>query len=367
MIVYILKYIIMAAYTNAKEYNTYLVNNDIDINIINYVKEVNDLIYNIDISFIDKFLDLVEKDEICIPHEYLIKYSVITTERSNNVLQMFDQFDAIENVDYNLLNVQQVRTQRGTVIKKQYTLHPRLFKLCLMRSKNTLKYSKYYLLLEECIKYYNDYKDKMKQTEINRLINKLDTTNNKLDKAHEDNEKLHEDNKKTHEDNEKLHENNKKTHDKLDRAIDELKESNEQLKESNEQLKESNENLVSLHDEFDIVHDKLDDRVPNAKKKNISERFVVLKHDTENMYYIITRKERTIKMSIDRMKDSGYKKIIIQYECCPNARLLLNDMKDNMKGYYEFSSKGNCREFKLHKAEEEYINKLTELYNARRV
>jgi hypothetical protein len=250
-----------------------------------------------------------------------------------------------------------------------------------MRSKNTLKYSKYYLLLEECIKYYNDYKDKMKQTEINRLINKLDITNNKLDKTHddniethkkldkshedneklhkdnkkthEDNEKLHEDNKKTHEDNEKLHEDNKKTHDKLDRAIDELKE--------------SNENLVSLHDEFDIVHDKLDDRVPNAKKKNISERFVVLKHDTENMYYIITRKERTIKMSIDRMKDSGYKKIIIQYECCPNARLLLNDMKDNMKGYYKFSSKGNCREFKLLKTEEEYINKLTELYNARRV
>ena len=31
----------MATYTNAKEYNTYLVNNDIDINIINYVKEIN--------------------------------------------------------------------------------------------------------------------------------------------------------------------------------------------------------------------------------------------------------------------------------------------------------------------------------------
>ena len=41
MIIYILKYITMATYTNAKEYNTYLVNNDIDINIINYVKEIN--------------------------------------------------------------------------------------------------------------------------------------------------------------------------------------------------------------------------------------------------------------------------------------------------------------------------------------
>ena len=34
--------------------------------------------------------------------------------------------------DDDLLNVQQVRKQGGTVIKKEYTLHPRLFKLCLM-------------------------------------------------------------------------------------------------------------------------------------------------------------------------------------------------------------------------------------------
>ena len=332
----------MAAYTNAKEYNNYLVNNNIDINIINYVKEVNNFIYNIDISFIDNFLDLVEKDTICIPHEYLIKYGVITTNRSNNVLQMLDQFDPIENKDYLLLNVQQqIKPGRGGGVKhtKEYTLHPRLFKLCLMRSKNTLKYSKYYLLLEECIKYYNDYKDKMKQTEINRLMNKMDVL---------------------HMDNEKLHINNKETHNKLDNVISELKE-------SNEQLKVSNENLVSLQDEFDVIHDKLDDRVPNAKQKKISERFVVLKHDTENMYYIITRKERTIKMSIDRMNDSGYNEIIIQYECCPNARLLLNDMKDNMKEYYKFSNKGNCREFKLLKTENEYIIKLTELYNSRRM
>ena len=273
----------MAAYTNAKEYNTYLVNNDIDINIINYVKEVNNFIYNIDISFIDNFLDLVEKDTICIPHEYLIKYGVITTKNdSYTIIRILNQFEPIENEDYQLHNVVELRTQGGTGIKKEYTLHPRLFKLCLMRSKNTLKYSKYYLLLEECIKYYNDYKDKMKQTEINRLINKLD-------KSHEDNKIII------------------------------------------EQLKESNENLVSLHDEFDIVHEKLDDRVPNAKQKKISERFVVLKHDTENKYYIITRKERTIKLSIDRIKDSGYNEIIIQYECCPNARLLLNEMKDIKK------------------------------------
>ena len=350
----------MTAYTNAKEYNTYLVNNNIDINIINYVKEVNNFIYNIDISFIDIFIDLVEKDEICISHEYLIKYGVITKHDSFNIIRILNQFDPIKNKDYSEVSLNVEGNLRGGRPHKEYTLHPRLFKLCLMRSKNTLKYSKYYLLLEECIKYYNDYKDNMKQTEINRLINKLDITNNKLDKTHKDNEKLHED-------NEKLHMSNKETHKKLDKAH----EDNEKLHEDNliiiEQLKASNENLVTLQDEFDIVHEKLDDRVPNAKQKKISERFVILKHDTENKYYIITRKERTIKLSIDRLNDNGYHKIIIQYECCPNARLLLNEMKDNMKEYYKFSDKGNCREFKLLKTEEEYIIKLTELYNSRRM
>ena len=108
----------MATYTNAKEYNNYLVNNNIDINIINYVKEVNNLIYNIDISFIDKFIDLVEKDEICIPHELLIKYGVITTNKSNDIMVLLNQFDPIENKDYNQRNVPLVRNDRGTVIKK---------------------------------------------------------------------------------------------------------------------------------------------------------------------------------------------------------------------------------------------------------
>ena len=97
----------MATYTNAKEYNTYLVNNDIDINIINYVKEVNNFIYNIDISFIDNFLDLVEKDTICIPHEHLIKCGVITTNRSNDIMVLLNQFEPIENEDYRLRNVPQ--------------------------------------------------------------------------------------------------------------------------------------------------------------------------------------------------------------------------------------------------------------------
>jgi hypothetical protein len=51
-------------YTTIEEYNTYLVENQINVNIIDFVKEVNKLEYNIDISFIDEFIELVSKNEI---------------------------------------------------------------------------------------------------------------------------------------------------------------------------------------------------------------------------------------------------------------------------------------------------------------
>ena len=120
-----------------KDYNNHLIEKNIDINIIDYVKEINKLVYNIDISFIDDFLNLVEKDEICIPHRFLIDYGVITVNKgTTDITRMLNQFEPIEGEDYNLRNVAVVRTNRGNVIKKEYTLHPRLFKLCLMRSKN---------------------------------------------------------------------------------------------------------------------------------------------------------------------------------------------------------------------------------------
>jgi hypothetical protein len=50
-------------YTTIEEYNSYLVENQVNVNIIDYVKEVNKLEFKIDISFIDEFIELVGKNE----------------------------------------------------------------------------------------------------------------------------------------------------------------------------------------------------------------------------------------------------------------------------------------------------------------
>jgi len=148
----------MNTFKSINEYNTYLVENQQQITIIEYVKEINKIDFNIDISFIDEFIELVSKNECCIHHDMLQKYNVITMKgTTNDIKKMLEQYEMEENKDYNLRNVSQVRQNRGTVIKNEYYLHPRAFKICLMRSLKTKKYAKYYLLLEECIKYYNDY------------------------------------------------------------------------------------------------------------------------------------------------------------------------------------------------------------------
>jgi hypothetical protein len=57
----------MTIYNTFIEYNDYLIENQININVIDYVKEINKLEFKIDISFIDEFIKLVSKNECCIP------------------------------------------------------------------------------------------------------------------------------------------------------------------------------------------------------------------------------------------------------------------------------------------------------------
>jgi len=60
------------------EFNDYLVKNKINMMILEYIKKINELKYNIDISFIDELLELVIRDECCIHHNILMKYNILT-------------------------------------------------------------------------------------------------------------------------------------------------------------------------------------------------------------------------------------------------------------------------------------------------
>lgn len=139
---------------NIQDFNKTLIENNEDILIKDYIVKINNLFYNIDISFIDDFHDLVDKDECCIPHEFLLKYGVSQlTAGSYDAKKILNNNLAIENKDYMVQVSQSAELQEQT----NYILHPIIFKKILIRSRNTDKYADYYILLEKCIKYYNDY------------------------------------------------------------------------------------------------------------------------------------------------------------------------------------------------------------------
>ena len=86
-----------------EEFNKKLVDDKSQITIIDYVKQINDLYFHIDISFIDDFMDIINKKECCIEHELLLKYEIYKfANGSSDMKKVLEQNNAIERSDYML-------------------------------------------------------------------------------------------------------------------------------------------------------------------------------------------------------------------------------------------------------------------------
>ena len=84
----------------AIEYNEYLINNNIDYTLLEYLKDANEKFYKYDIDFMEDFMELVDKVDFCISHEYLNKYEVIKSKNSNDIFQMLKSRGLKKEVDY---------------------------------------------------------------------------------------------------------------------------------------------------------------------------------------------------------------------------------------------------------------------------
>jgi hypothetical protein len=131
------------------KFNNDLIEQQQTINIIDYVKEVNNRYYQIDIKFIDEFIELVNKDDCCIHHNLLQKYGISKLKGGTaDIKKILIQNKFEENKNYTLRNVSESAPSGGCTHKIEYYLYPTSFKICLIRSKNTQIYARYYLLLE---------------------------------------------------------------------------------------------------------------------------------------------------------------------------------------------------------------------------
>ena len=123
---------------------------------------------------IDDFIDMIDKDECCVHHTMLYKYGVLTDKKhdvykverllSKQVFKYTENLDFIKIQDHyepfpqlgerDKVQDEEDSTSQNKVLSPKsgggldYLLKPEIFKMILMRSRNTRKYTHYDLLLE---------------------------------------------------------------------------------------------------------------------------------------------------------------------------------------------------------------------------
>ena len=149
-----------------QQFNEFLVKENIDLTIVEYVVELNEKFYDIDITFINEFMELINKDDFIIHHTMLSKYGVLKVDDNiGHVTRLFEQYDFKEDVEY-----RKVPSHSGR--ETTYFLKPDIFKILLIRTKNTRKYANYYIMLEKAIYYYEKYQN-MKLSKTIKENNKI--------------------------------------------------------------------------------------------------------------------------------------------------------------------------------------------------
>ena len=324
-------------------YNDELINSTTKskITIKDYIIQLNNIHYNIETTFIDELFDFVSKHDCCIPHTYLIKYKVNKfTRGSSDALDLLKKYNFIENIDYQLGSRSELRPQGGTSIINIYYLTPKTFKEILMGSRNTNIYRKYYILLEEGIKYYNDFQNKLKEKYIISYKSKIKENNKEISSLNKKVDLLIQSNEETTKANEKLIKMNEEilksneelkqlmniSNDNLNDIKDELVYANDTLDETKEELQLTNDNLSTVAKKLNIA---VVDRVVNTKKKSTIEYMVIMKNETtEYKYYVIRGQQRYINKKKEDLE--GYIELK-SFKCVPNSTILFNLIKERLK------------------------------------
>ena len=108
-------------------FNQKIIDENVEITIIDYVKLLNDDVYHIDITFVNDLLLLIYEDECCIHHDMLYKYGVLSEHDTRDVKRLIEQYKFTEIVHY-VTNREDAVVFKGGKPKQNYLLHPDTFK-----------------------------------------------------------------------------------------------------------------------------------------------------------------------------------------------------------------------------------------------
>jgi hypothetical protein len=299
------------------DYNDELINKLIRKDLSEYFVEVHQKFYNnVNIAFMDYFLSIVDNDDqFVVEHDKLFTYGVINTKKMNDVKVCLEQYNLIENEDYQVRNVP-LNLISGGRPKKEYKLTPYALKICLIRAKNSKRYANYYLLLEKVFKYYckyqRDYSEKIlssKDAKIDELEKKMDNMLKKADHIIIQNESLLDQ-------NENLENKLEVTTEILEETVDKLEETRGKVDKIAEDLN-IKPSSPKLHHHFTLLrnkNDKSEFRVIKGQlnhiNKTLGKRYsnnyvtVIDKKYNANPIDMFNRLKETIKKEIELEKEN---------------------------------------------------------------
>jgi len=131
----------MTQFNNINEFNNFNSEHLTKMDLIDYFKKVHSVFYkDIDITFMDYFLEICQHDDkFVIHHNKLKEYKVIESDDSHKILNMLKRRNLIESIDFELAVDGELRIQGGTSTKINYNLTPYAFKICLIKSNKIKK------------------------------------------------------------------------------------------------------------------------------------------------------------------------------------------------------------------------------------
>ena len=150
-------------YQDAKQYAIGIADNLTKTDLNEFFGNVHNQFYpEMDVSFMDYFLEIVDRDgEFVVPHSKLLEYGIMTSTQSNDVRVKLNGLGLVKEEDYILRDVSENSKSGPGAPSKHYTLTPKAFKKCLMRAQRRANqpvdpviYVDYYLLLEDIFKLY---------------------------------------------------------------------------------------------------------------------------------------------------------------------------------------------------------------------
>lgn len=292
---------------------------------------------HIKFNFMGYFLKLTTKEELfCVPHEKLIEYGVITTQKkSSNIKRCLDQYGLVEGEDFTMLNVEH-RGRTGSTTRNIYILTQDAFKLCLMRAKNSREFANYYLMLEKVIgfqqKYLDMYNERMmnfKNDQIERLERMMNQQNERMN---EQTERINE-----------LTEITRGAREEASGARQEAaanRQETQQAREENAGLRDDMQDLldeisgvrVELREMRDTVDIIVEDRNVRPENPVLGHEFLLTKLDDQNdgtIRFSVMRGQRSrVSRFIDGLPDKTA--IIIHQRLEPNPIDAYNRLKEEI-------------------------------------